>query len=136
MLCCVGLFGGLAVGQYLGGPWTFVAPAAGFGLGLVADMKLMKGMHKRAEPQEQASAGKHEPAAAPAARGGACCGLASGAAGRPSWLMRLLGQEDKHEMTLAEIRKTYEVDSSSPGPSVDIPAGRSSATPERTGTEG
>lgn len=45
MLCCVGMIGGVAVGQYLGGPWTFIAPAAGFGIGLTADMKLMKGCH-------------------------------------------------------------------------------------------
>jgi hypothetical protein len=49
MLCCVGLVGGLAVGQSLGGPWTFIAPAAGFGIGLVADMKFMKGHHKKAD---------------------------------------------------------------------------------------
>lgn len=134
MLCCVGLFGGLAVGQYLGGPWTVVAPAAGFGIGFLADMKLMKGMHKRAEPEEQASSEKRGPAAAPAPPGGTCCGLGSGAAGQPSWLMRLLGQDGKREMTLAEIRKTYEVDSR-PSPSADIPAGGGSAR-ERTGTEG
>ena len=46
MLCCIGLIGGVAVGQALGGPWTLIAPAAGFGIGLVADMKLMKGHHK------------------------------------------------------------------------------------------
>ncbi len=46
MLCCAGLFGGLYVGQYLGGPWTVIAPAAGFGLGLVGDMKFMHKMHK------------------------------------------------------------------------------------------
>lgn len=45
MLCCVGLFGGLYVGQTLGGPWTVVAPAAGFGLGLIGDMKYMRHMH-------------------------------------------------------------------------------------------
>jgi hypothetical protein len=45
MLCCAGLFGGLAVGQYLGGPWTVIAPAAGFGIGMMADMTLMKGCH-------------------------------------------------------------------------------------------
>ena len=45
MLCCVGLIGGMAVGQSLGGSWTYIAPAAGFGIGLVADMKFMKGMH-------------------------------------------------------------------------------------------
>ncbi len=44
MLCCVGLIGGLAVGQYLGGPWTFIAPATGFGAGLVGDMKFMHKM--------------------------------------------------------------------------------------------
>ena len=49
MLCCVGLFGGLAVGQMLGGPWTIIAPAAGFGIGFLADMKLMKGLHKKAD---------------------------------------------------------------------------------------
>lgn len=116
MLCCVGLFGGFAVGQYLGGPWTVIAPAAGFGVGLLADMKLMKGMHKRAEPGEKANPGAHGPAAATSAHGGSCCGLASGAAGRPSWLMRLLGQEDKRETTLAEIRRTYQTDSGEPRP--------------------
>ncbi len=49
MLCCVGLIGGLAVGQSLGGPWTYIAPAAGFGIGLVADMKFMHGMHKKGD---------------------------------------------------------------------------------------
>jgi len=47
MLCCVGLIGGMAIGQSLGGPWTYIAPAAGFGIGLVGDMKFMKGMHKK-----------------------------------------------------------------------------------------
>ena len=37
MLCCAGLIGGMVAGQYLGGPWTFVAPAAGFGIGLLGD---------------------------------------------------------------------------------------------------
>ncbi len=45
MLCCVGLIGGMAVGQSMGGPWTYIAPAAGFGIGLIGDMKFMKGMH-------------------------------------------------------------------------------------------
>lgn len=45
MLCCVGLIGGIAVGQYLGGPWTVIAPAAGFGIGLLADMKFMGHHH-------------------------------------------------------------------------------------------
>jgi hypothetical protein len=45
MLCCVGLFGGYYVGQSLGGHWTITAPAIGFGVGLVGDMKLMRGMH-------------------------------------------------------------------------------------------
>ena len=49
MFCCVGLIGGMAVGQSLGGPWTLIAPAAGFGIGFVADMKLMKGMHKKGD---------------------------------------------------------------------------------------
>ncbi len=50
MLCCVGLFGGLYVGQSLGGHWTFTAPAVGFGLGLYGDMKLMRGMHGQNSP--------------------------------------------------------------------------------------
>ena len=52
MLCCVGLIGGMAVGQYLGGPWTLIAPAAGFGIGMVGDMKLMKGLHKKGGQQD------------------------------------------------------------------------------------
>ena len=51
MLCCVGLIGGLSVGQALGGPWTVIAPAAGFGIGLIGDMKLMRHMHGR--PRQQ-----------------------------------------------------------------------------------
>ena len=46
MLCCLGLFAGLAVGSTTGGPWTFIAPAAGFGFGLMGDMKLMRGHRK------------------------------------------------------------------------------------------
>lgn len=46
MLCCIGLFIGFAVGQYLGGPWIFIAPAIGFGLGLIADIKILY-KHKR-----------------------------------------------------------------------------------------
>ena len=46
MLCCAGLFGGLYVGQQLGGPWIYIAPAAGFGLGLIGDMKFMHKSHK------------------------------------------------------------------------------------------
>ena len=54
MLCCVGLIGGLAVGQSLGGPWTYIAPAAGFGIGLLADMKFMHKMHgKPAQPTSE-----------------------------------------------------------------------------------
>ncbi len=52
MLCCAGLFGGLYVGQYLGGPWTVIAPAAGFGLGLVGDMKFMHKMHRHSPAKE------------------------------------------------------------------------------------
>lgn len=50
MLCCVGLFGGVYVGQSLGGHWTITAPAVGFGLGLYGDMKLMRGMHGKNSP--------------------------------------------------------------------------------------
>ena len=59
MFCCVGLIGGMAVGQSLGGPWTYIAPAAGFGIGLVADMKFMKGMHgKKDQPDTRIGARK------------------------------------------------------------------------------
>jgi len=42
----------MAVGQSLGGPWTYIAPVAGFGIGLVADMKFMKGIHGSARKQD------------------------------------------------------------------------------------
>jgi hypothetical protein len=46
MLCCAGLFIGFFIGQSLGGPWTAVAPMAGFLLGLYADIKTCrKGAH-------------------------------------------------------------------------------------------
>jgi len=45
MLCCLGLFVGFALGSSLGGPWTLIAPAIGFGLGLVGDAKLMRRSH-------------------------------------------------------------------------------------------
>ena len=45
MFCCAGLFVGVTVGSVLGGPWTFTAPAIGFGLGLFGDIKLMRGSH-------------------------------------------------------------------------------------------
>lgn len=47
MLCCIGLFVGLAVGAALGGPWIFIAPATGFVLGLIADMKFMNHCFKK-----------------------------------------------------------------------------------------
>jgi hypothetical protein len=50
MLCCVGLFGGYYVGQSLGGHWTITAPAIGFGLGFIGDMKFMRGMHGQNSP--------------------------------------------------------------------------------------
>ena len=53
MFCCLGLFAGFAAGAVLGGPWSFLAPAAGFGLGLIGDMMLLKhglhGTHKNTE---------------------------------------------------------------------------------------
>ena len=52
MLCCVGLIAGTVVGQSLGGPWTSIAPAVGFGIGFVADMKMMKGHHKKQDQQD------------------------------------------------------------------------------------
>jgi hypothetical protein len=113
VLCCVGLFGGFAVGQYLGGPWTVVAPAAGFGIGLFADMKLMRGMHGRSDAQHRSN----EPHAAngdTVAQASACCRLAAGDARRSSWLARMVGERGKGQMTLAQIRKTYETDSGEP----------------------
>lgn len=110
MLCCVGLIGGSVVGQALGGPWTFIVPAAGFGVGLVADMKMMKGLHRKAGGQ-QADADTDAKApnqrVGPAQSGGGC-GIATG-------LMRMFGaggEKEKGEMTLAEIRKTYETGAS------------------------
>jgi len=41
MLCCAGLIGGLALGQALGGLWTVIAPAAGFAMGVAADVRFM-----------------------------------------------------------------------------------------------
>ena len=67
MLCCVGLIGGFAVGQSLGGPWTIIAPAAGFGIGLVADMKLMKGHHKKGD--------QHDPGVRPKKDTDSVCGM-------------------------------------------------------------
>ena len=172
MLCCVGLFGGLAVGQALGGPWTVIAPAAGFGVGLAADMKLMKGMHKHsgAQPSQGAEikpdiepgrpaveapqTPKPGPSAAPA-ESGSCCGVASAGGSRRAWLiggaavaalaifagwdwieangltpivvllalvpfvfmcMRGHGTrgKGKTEMSLADIRRTYETGSGEP----------------------
>lgn len=46
LLILSNLFVGSVGGQYLGGPWTVIAPAAGFGVGLVGDMKFMHKMHK------------------------------------------------------------------------------------------
>lgn len=57
MLCCLGLFLGNYVGSMLGGPWTIIAPAAGFGLGLIGDTRVMRGSH-----------GSH------GGFGGGCCG--------------------------------------------------------------
>lgn len=60
MLCCAGLIGGLAVGQSLGGPWTYIAPAVGFGIGLVGDMKLMKRFHNMGNPQHSVFRSKND----------------------------------------------------------------------------
>jgi len=46
MLCCFGLFLGYAVGSMLGGPWTIIGPISGFILGLIGDMRLLRGYHK------------------------------------------------------------------------------------------
>ncbi len=42
MLCCLGLVAGFAVGATLGGPLAFLAPIAGFGLGLIGDFTLIR----------------------------------------------------------------------------------------------
>jgi hypothetical protein len=62
MLCCAGLIGGMVVGQYLGGPWTVIAPAAGFGIGLAADMKFMKACHMGQREKPDQPAGKRQEA--------------------------------------------------------------------------
>jgi hypothetical protein len=53
MLCCLGLVVGFAAGVTLGGPWAFFAPVAGFGLGLIGDLTLIRhglhGIQKNAE---------------------------------------------------------------------------------------
>ena len=54
MLCCLGLVAGFAVGAALGGPWTFLAPIAGFGLGLMGDLTLNRhGLHRVHKKTEQ-----------------------------------------------------------------------------------
>jgi hypothetical protein len=46
MLCCLGLVAGFAAGAAIGGPWTFLAPIAGLGLGLIGDFTLIRhGLH-------------------------------------------------------------------------------------------
>jgi len=155
MLCCVGLFGGLAVGQSLGGPWTVIAPAAGFGIGLFADMKMMKGMHKKETAHDEAPQPATPQTAAAPAESGSCCTVASTGGSRRAWLiggaalaavaiyaawdwveasglapilvllvlvpfvlmcMRGHGTRGKAkaEMSLADIRRTYETDSGEP----------------------
>ncbi|WXG46280.1 MAG: hypothetical protein WED05_06395 [Candidatus Atabeyarchaeum deiterrae] len=52
MICCLGLFVGLYLGALLGGPWTLIGPIAGFGLGLVLDMRLMHMGHHKEDEQE------------------------------------------------------------------------------------
>ena len=61
MLCCVGLIGGMAVGQSLGGPWTYIAPAAGFGIGFLADMKFMHKMHNKGDQQSAMVRASNDP---------------------------------------------------------------------------
>lgn len=98
MLCCVGLIGGSVVGQALGGPWTWIGPAAGFGIGLVVDMKMMKGHQKAAKVDAGPGAPNQGAAAAPAAESGACCGVASG-------LARMLGAKENKEKGEAAVEK-------------------------------
>lgn len=51
MFCCMGLFAGYAVGASLGGPWTLIGPGLGFGLGLMADMRVMRRSRARRVPE-------------------------------------------------------------------------------------
>jgi hypothetical protein len=86
------------VGQALGGPWTYIGPAAGFGVGLLADMKLMHRMHQKPGAQRADTAAStkadadlppsNQPASsAPTSQGAACCGIASG-------LTRMFGSDE------------------------------------------
>jgi len=43
MLCCLGLFAGFYLGSVFGGPWTYLGPLIGFGVGMAVDTKLMRG---------------------------------------------------------------------------------------------
>ncbi len=46
MICCIGLIAGFSVGAALGGPWVFIAPALGLGLGLIGDVTMIRyGLH-------------------------------------------------------------------------------------------
>jgi len=45
MLCCAGLIAGFYIGLTLEGVWSFITPALGFVLGLIGDMKLLRGRH-------------------------------------------------------------------------------------------
>ncbi len=55
MLCCLGLVAGFTAGAALGGPWALIAPVAGFGLGLIGDLTLIRhgrhGIHKKTKQQ-------------------------------------------------------------------------------------
>ncbi|MEX2198049.1 MAG: hypothetical protein WD886_04515 [Burkholderiales bacterium] len=96
------------MGQALGGPWTFVGPAAGFGVGLVADMKMMKRFHRKAQADAETPDGRGSAAAF--GDSSPSCGIASG-------LTRMLsakGARERREMTLAEIRETYRTEPGEP----------------------
>jgi len=53
LVCCIGLIGGFYVGQQLGGPWTVIAPATGFGVGLLVDRKLMHKTHRQSPEKHE-----------------------------------------------------------------------------------
>jgi len=42
LFCCVGLFESFIIGSMLGGSLATLAPALGFGIGLIGDIKLMR----------------------------------------------------------------------------------------------
>lgn len=53
MICCLGLFIGYYIGESLGGGWVLIAPAIGFILGFIFDMKFMHGRHHKSSHENE-----------------------------------------------------------------------------------